>query len=114
MTFKDINCEKYYGVPCSYVAVEECCGKRVCRAEFPTGENGYMTLKKMNKLVRSMCKVKKRTEYRRGERPILKNFSLDGKAIICVLGHYVYAENNQYHSCFEVDNAEVVAVWEIA
>ena len=98
--------------PCSVVAVASALGHR------PEGEpqlraDGYATLAAANKFIRANLPVKRRKDYKRGERPTLRDLNYDGKAIVCVLGHYIYLDGDDYYSFFDNDNDDVVAVWEL-
>jgi hypothetical protein len=77
--------------------------------------DGYLSLNGMNKLIRANMSVLKRVDYRRGERPILREFAhADGegkKAVICVAGHYIYFDGRDYHSFFFNGGDDVIAVW---
>ena len=75
--------------------------------------DGYASLTAANKWIRENVKVKRRTNYRRGERPKLKDLHLEGKAIVCVYGHYVFVDGEAYWSFFGNENDEVVTVWEV-
>lgn len=74
---------------------------------------GYRSLKDMNKVVRFMFNVRKYRYFTKKERvPLKKIKTLGGeRAIICVLGHYIYVENDNYYSFFNNDNDLVVAIW---
>jgi hypothetical protein len=105
-----------YGKPCCITAV-------VCAApnknlannlEFlPKRGEGYATLDAANKFIRTNLDVKKNTKYRRGERPLLKDLHLDGKAIVCVKGHYLYLDHETYYSFFDNEDDDVVSVWQL-
>ena len=98
------------GVPCSIVAVSCALGKSP--EEIPElKDDGYATLNSANKYIRKNLKVRKRGDYKRGERPLLKDLNLDGKGIVCVLGHYLFLDHDKYYSFFENDYDDVVAVW---
>ena len=75
--------------------------------------DGYATLNVANRFIRTHLDIKKRTNYKRGQRPKLKDLHLDGKAVVCVYGHLVYVDHEDYWSFFENENDYVVAVWEI-
>ena len=104
--------EKFYDLPCSIVAVSLAKGGQIIPTEV-SKTDGYMTLRDMNTYVRQNLSVAKRTDYKRGQRPILKALRLDGRAIVCVLGHYIYLENETYYSFFQNDYDQVVAVWKL-
>ena len=110
----------YRGLPCSVVAVGCALGigsSDALRALYSDSmhRDGYLSLNGMNALVRKNMKVIRRTNYRRGERPCLRDFchGFDGKAIVCVSGHFVYVDNGNYHSFFRNGDDDVIAVWEI-
>lgn len=103
-----------HGYPCSVVAVACAIGS------IPDGvpvyleqlrADGYATLQTANRFIRGRLPVRKRTDYKRGQRPKLKELNLDGKAVVCVYGHMVYVENDSYWSFFENEEDEVVTVW---
>lgn len=102
----------YFDVPCSMVAVGTATGS------FPPvpadlTEDGYLSLAGMNRYCRAQLTVTKAESFRRGERPSLKEF-LEGnkqRAIICVLGHFIYAEGKTYWSFLRNAKDPVVKVW---
>ena len=75
--------------------------------------DGYATLSSANKWIRQNLKIKKRTDYKRGERPKLRDLHLDGQAVVCVLGHYIFVDHEKYWSFFDNEDDDVVAVWEL-
>jgi len=101
--------EEYLDEPCSIVGIG-CATSR--HLHFATSySDGYMTLRDMNRIIRENCAVRKRIDYRRGQRPKLRDLHIDGKALVCVLGHFVYVENETYWSFFDNEDDEVVTVW---
>lgn len=109
---------KYHGHPCSYVgtgcAYEDVYGKPFDKP-LPPGlkDDGYATLETENKYLRSIIPVRKKQYFRKGERPILKNFLLQNseRCCICVYGHFIYANEHDYWSYFNNDNDEIVCIW---
>lgn len=111
----------YSGLPCSFVAVN--CARQMnnenpafCVTEMPEGlrkSDGYLTLNGLNKYSRAHLNVAKRKDYRRGERPKLRDLHLDGKAVVVVYGHCIYVDGETYYSYFENEDDEVVAVWQL-
>ncbi len=106
------------GLPCSMCAVACAFGA------MPTGvpamrSDGYATLASANKFIRANLPVRRRKDYKRGERKTLSQLFGDPanrpaeKAVVCVLGHYVYVDGTTYWSFFENDDDEVVAIWEL-
>ena len=95
--------------PCLITAVRCACDKPVGKPEFKDG--GYATLYAANRWIRDNLKVKKRINYYNGERPRLKDLHLDGRAIVCVLGHYLYLDHETYWSFFRNSQDEVVTMW---
>ena len=79
-------------------------------------DDGYLSLSGMNSLIRCNMKVIRRTDFKRGSRPSLRElcYGFSGKAIVCLLGHFVYVEDGDYYSFFANDNDQVVAMWEVA
>lgn len=99
------------GMPCSITAVS-CAMGGVFPKDIPElREDGYATLASANRYIRKNLDIRKRIDYRRGERPKLKDLHLNGKAIVCVLGHYLYLDGETYYSFFNNENDDVVAVW---
>lgn len=99
------------GKPCSIVAVSCALGGKAKGK--PTLKDGYATLASANKYIRENLNVKKRTDFKRGQRPKLKDLHLDGKAVVCVLGHFLYLDHEDYWSYFNNENDPVVAMWEL-
>ena len=102
----------FFNTPCSMVAVGTATGSF---PPIPTGltPDGYLSLAAMNRYCRSVLPVTKSVSYRRGERPSLKEF-LEGntkRAVICVLGHYIYADGKTYWSFLRNAKDPVVRVW---
>ena len=107
--------------PCSVTAVG--CALGISTLEAVEGlyshdlhADGYLSLDGMNRLVRANLSVVRRSDYKRGERPCLRDFcpAFKGKAIVCVSGHYVYVCNGNYHSFFRNGDDEVITVWEVS
>lgn len=109
----------YRGLPCSVVSVG--CA---CQVDDLSGlsafvsddlhSDGYLSLDGMNRLIRANKKVKKTQYFRRWERPTLKDWACEHpgqKAVICLLGHFIYFDGQDYHSFFVNDNDPVVKVW---
>lgn len=110
----------YRRKPCSVVAVGcalKCTDESALKAlKSPLlHSDGYLSLDGMNRLARANLSVKKRLNFKRGQRPILRDFchGFSGKAIVCVAGHYVYVEGGDYWSFFWNGDDEVISVWEI-
>lgn len=106
--------------PCSMVAVGcalKCADENALKAlKSPLlRPDGYLSLDGMNRLIRGNLSVKKRVNFKRGQRPILRDFchGFSGKAIVCVSGHYVYVEGGDYWSYFWNGEDEVISVWVI-
>lgn len=115
-----IPAEVYEELPCSMVALGSALGladeERVSElASDALKDDGYLTLDGMNKLIRAHMKVKRTMYYRRFERPTLEQFMrrFKGKAIVCLLGHYIYVDGDEYYSFFENSQDPVVKVWEV-
>lgn len=96
--------------PCSIVAVA-CVLGRVPEDIPDLKNNGYASLTSANKFFRSHLKIKKRIDYKKNERPKLKDLHMSEKAIICVYGHFLYLEGEMYYSFYDNENDKVVAVW---
>lgn len=76
--------------------------------------DGYLSLDGLNGLIRAHSLVIKRENFRRGERPALRDFAhshLGRRAVVCVLGHYLYFDGRDYHSFLWNGGDPVVSVW---
>lgn len=105
--------ERLRGIPCSMVAVACALGVETPPGGMVLSDGQYGSLNNMNTYVRRYLPVKRQTKYRRGERPKLKELHLDGKAIVCVLGHFLYLDHETYWSFFRNSDDPVVCVWEL-
>ena len=106
--------EIYADEPCLVVAVYCAYEKEMFKSAtgYPDLKpNGYATLASANKWIREKLAVKKKIDYKRGERPKLKDLHLDGEAVVCVLGHYIYLDGETYWSFFDNEEDDVVTVW---
>lgn len=112
--------EIYRGLPCSTVAVGTACG--VTTEDALSGLvsvslrwDGYLSLDAMNRLVRANCPVKRRRDFKRGQRPTLAQYvhANQKKAVVCVKGHFLYTDGKDYYSFFWNGQDEVVCVWEL-
>ena len=112
---------KYHGLPCSYVATG-CAYEQIYQvmfnAELPDNlkNDGYLELDDVNKFIRRFFEVRKKQYFKRGERPVLKDFLSDNNdmCIICVYGHLIYVDGKDYWSFFENGNDEIVCIWFLA
>ena len=109
----------YRGLPCSTVSVGCALGVanraaiRGLKSPYLT-EDGFLSLTDMNHLVRAHLRVKRRKTFREEDRPVLRDFAhsnLGKRAVVCVLGHYLYFDGKDYHSFFWNGGDEVVSVW---
>ena len=120
----------YRGLPCSVVAIGTASGitdmqKVNTLLEYALNglfgpklkEDGYLSLKGFNGLIRANMTISNRENFKRGERPALRDFAhahLGQKAIICVLGHYLYFDGKDYHSFLWNGGDPVVSAWYLA
>ena len=103
-------------IPCSMVAVGCALGNdrdSIIHKAVGLKNDGYLTLNDMNKYIRSLLPVQKKEYYKRGTRPVLKDILTNNnkKAVVCLLGHYIYIDNDNYYSFFDNDEDEVVCIW---
>ena len=111
----------YRDVPCSVVAVGCAAGitsKEAVQRLYSSSlhSDGYLSLDGMNRLVRAHVGVKRRVNYKRGQRQVLRDWShehLGTRAVICVAGHFIYFDGRDYHSFFWNGGNEVISVWEL-
>ena len=103
----------FYNTPCSIVAVGTAAGKVPAARPEGLKPNGYLPLIAMNRYVRALLPVEKSVSFRRGERPSLKDFleTNTRRCVICVLGHYLYADGNTYWSFLKNARDPVIQVW---
>ena len=106
----------YNGLPCSIVAVGCALGEsrdKTLKKAVGLRGDGYLTLDNMNKYIRSLLPVQKKEYFKRGERPTLEKLLSDNerKAVVCLLGHYVYIDHDKYWSFFKNEYDDVVCVW---
>lgn len=100
------------GIPCIITAVGSAKKQEEHIIGLPVmSGDGYTRLDNGNRFIRQNLSVRKAIEYRKGQRPLLKDLHLNEKAIVCVKGHYLYLDNETYYSFFENENDEVVKVW---
>lgn len=99
------------GFPCTIVSISTALGKLTIPEDISFRNDGYLTLCKMNKFIRTYLPVRKRVDHRRGQRPKLKDMIFDGKAIVCVYGHCIYVDGENYYSFFDNSEDEIVAIW---
>ena len=103
--------------PCSIVAIVSAKKDLNIKTEtvFPEKlrENGYLDLNSMNKLIRENLPVKKKQYFKRTERILLEDFLKDNieKCIICVYGHYIYVNKEDYWSFFPNEKDKIVCIW---
>lgn len=69
--------------------------------------DGYLRLRDMNQFAREYLPIAKRIDFKKNERPRLKEFlqTNETRCCICVLGHYLYADTQTYWSFFDNDDA---------
>ena len=112
--------KKYRGQPCSYVstgcAYESITSKKF-DAPLPEGlrETGWATLDILNRYVRQHLPIKRKIYYRRSERFKLRNFLEQNKerAVVCVYGHAIYVDGENYWSFFKNLDDDIVCIWYI-
>lgn len=104
---------KLEGVPCSLVAVACALGvdEPPTKARPKLKNGGYASLDEMNKYVRANLAVRKRVNFKRGNRPLLRELKPDTGAVVCVRGHFLYHDGRDYHSFLWNGGDEVVSVW---
>ena len=75
--------------------------------------DGYLRLRDMNQFAREYLPIAKRIDFKKNERPRLKEFlqTNETRCCICVLGHYLYADAQTYWSFFDNNDDKVIAVW---
>lgn len=110
----------YRGLPCSTVAVGCALGitgtaPLEALVSGSLKADGYLSLKGMNALIRANLAVKRRTDFKQGKRPLLREYAHthSAPAIICVTGHFLYYDGKDYWSFFYNGGDEVVSVWEL-
>lgn len=109
----------YRGLPCSMVAVG--CALNNTSVDALDGlrsdklkSDGYLSLNGMNSLIRAHMSVSSRENYKRGERPALRDWAhahIGKRAVVCVAGHFVYFDGRDYHSFLWNGGDPVISVW---
>ena len=120
MITRNTPSDKYNGMPCSYVGTGCAYEDFYCKPfleELPDAlkDDGYLSLDAANSFIRKHLPIRKKTYYKRSERPLLKVFLTGNtkKYLICVYGHFIYANGEYYWSFFNNENDQVVCTWEI-
>lgn len=109
----------YDDLPCSIVAVGCALGytdSASITALNPRGlhKDGYLSLQNMERLITENLSVDCKVYFKRGCRPTLEVFAggREGlRAIVCLEGHFVYFDGENYYSFFENDKDRVVQAW---
>lgn len=112
----------YRGLPCSVVSAGCALGiddlsRLSALFSGDLHDDGYLSLDGMNRLVRANMGVLRCEYFKRGQRPELCDFARahEGqRAIICLLGHFIFFDGQDYHSFFENEEDPVVKVWYLA
>ncbi len=111
---------KYIGKPCSYTGVG-CAYEDTMHEAFnkPMPDNlkddGYLSLDAANKFIRRYLPIRKKQYYKRSERITLKDFlqTNETSCCVCVYGHFIYVNGQDYWSFYENEDDDVVCVWYI-
>ena len=107
----------YRDLPCSYVAIG-CAKGGLQDVKVSVKADGYATLRDTNKAIRENLKIRKYEYYNRADRITLAELmkrETQGRAVICVYGHYVFADfgSKEYYSFFDNSEDLVVAIWHL-
>ena len=110
--------ERFNNMPCSmvalYYAYKNIYNQRIAVNEIiKTRPDGYLALAKMNTYINMFFKVKKAQQYGSAKRFTLNEFlqTNDKKAILCLLGHYIYVDGKNYFSFFNNLHDKIVKIW---
>lgn len=111
--------EIYRGLPCSVVATGCAMGitERDALESLKSDSlhsDGYLSLRGMETLLKANVSVLRKVYYKRNERMCLRDFAhanTGKKAVICLLGHFIYFDGKDYHSFFFNGDDPVVQVW---
>ena len=109
---------KYHGLPCSYVGAG-CAYENIKKERFapdlPEGlkDDGYLTLENANKFIRQFLPIRKKQYFKRSERFTLREFLENNteKCCVCVYGHFIYVNEQDYWSFFNNEDDKVVCIW---
>ena len=109
----------YRELPCSVVAVGCAMGIQSPDAlqtlkSADLHSDGYLSLRAMETLIKANMEIRSKVYYKKDDRPLLRDFAhahKGEKAIICLLGHYIYFDGHDYHSFFWNGGDPVVQVW---
>ena len=111
---------KFLDLPCAHVAIGIAYERRF-HDPFPqqalsiSCANGYCTLREADSAIRHLLPVRKKVYFKRNERMALSEFlgANEAHCVVCVLGHYIYAEGSTYWSFFDNEDDPVVCAWYI-
>ena len=109
---------KFLDLPCAHVAIGIAYERRF-HEPFPwqslsiSRADGYCTLREADSAIRRLLPVSKKIYFKRAERMPLSEFlgANEAHCVVCVLGHYIYAEGSTYWSFFDNEDDPVVCVW---
>ena len=109
----------YEGLPCSMVAVGCALGLSdmgsISALRSPDlRSDGYLSLDGLNRLIRANLAVTHMEYFKRVDRPALRDWAhanIGHRAVVCVLGHYIYFDGRDYHSFLWNGGDPVVKVW---
>lgn len=103
--------------PCSILAL----GLAIAQAKLKVDEigikvdkSGYCQLRNIDEAIKIHFKVEQYRYYRDNARKKLGEFiEFPGQYIVCVKGHYIYVDGENYYSFFDNSEDMVVAYWKL-
>ena len=109
----------YDDLPCSIVAVGCALGYTDSASVMALNavglhKDGYLSLQNMERLIKANFEVDCKVYFKRGSRPTLEEFAerrMGLRAIVCLEGHFVYFDGENYYSFFENSKDRVVQAW---
>lgn len=107
--------QKYSEIPCSYASLYiamDVFRKTDPKPVVPDGTS-YLTLDAADRLFKKYFPRARRYYYNKDNRVILNLFlqTNNQKVIICVKGHYLFANGRNYYSFFDNNLDEIIGIW---
>ena len=68
-------------------------------------------LSAVNSFIRENIDIRRRIDYRKDERPMLKDLHLNGRAIVSACGNYIYVDHERYWAYVNSEYGLVDVIW---
>ena len=87
------------------------CGLTTGVRGIPKLNNGWASLYDADQWISENYTVKYVIDYRRGYRPLLEQFHLEGRAILCVTCNFIFYESDRYWAFTDLEDHQVIRAW---